>query len=1078
MSAPFAPSLRARLRRRAGRHGVALLLVLGCLVLLTTLILAFLISGQANLKSSKLYANGSSVKTLADSTVSLVMAQIQQATSNGTQVAWASQPGMIRTYDNTGAPLTNYRLFSWDSPTVSGAYDASTDATQLSSTPSTIVWYNSPSVFVDLNRPVNDSTGVPHYPILDGNPKDLVSYTTPAGTAASTYTINSITPGIEGFWVNLPNATGTSSMGPAVNPTTSTPSNGNTNDVPMPVKWLYVLKDGTVVAPAPSSTGSTVSIPSATSTNPIVGRIAYWTDDETAKVNINTASEGVYWDTPRADTTYERTSLANFQPAQNEFQRYPGHPATTCLSTVLGALFPVSHDGSTYTASQFMPYFTLAPKSNVGGITQNANLGSNAGTAAPVTGTKAAQTGAGALSFKSKERLYASVDELNFQSDLPNGLPSPLPGNAGVSAGSGYSRTSTANGADNVIAAADIGSSPFLEKAHFFLTADSRAPDVNLYNQPRLSIWPVSATNTTSARTGFDTTIAFCGTINKLPYYFQRQNSFDPSADLPTSYTAGDSGIGRNRQLIKYLQSVTGGTNGGVSIPGFGGDFVTKYTSSERDQILTEIFDYVRCQNLIDPNVSTPFSGTPSFGLNYLGTTDYTNHSGSGQVVPIVDTLGAGGAGTRGFGRFPTVTEADLVFIVEGWNDNSGGSPATTDPNYWSPGSSSISATSPTGSPWGYYGKATMTGTPPTSTLPNCWSFKNHVLVMAPIQPGHVRVQAALILSLFDPSQGYPANNGCYQVGIQGLDSWTWNGVTMNFPSESDALTNWPIESGSKFGYDQVKWGGIMDYRHLIMDMSPTAAKNSSQYYPFFSDSIDIPYDPTKSASATNPTPITFTAGGNPITIKVYVPTGTSWKAGTLLQTIKVTFPDGVFPCPTYAGPVQDDNGVHDMARWDVRFAQGPNPWSPQTFLFVSKGVALTQAVDVVRSVRLNTDARLVAGLQTVDASATSAPNGSYFASYTGSETTNLIHGLWLSTGMPLFGATWGQLVPGLTYNTTYSSPWTANLGNVGALPVRGLLSDTGRLLHRCGQEPDSRGLGQRRGRGGRRALHQQGGRG
>ena len=105
-------TLRAFQRNPRPRRGVALLLVLGCLVLLTALILALIISSQNNLKSSKLYANGSSVKTLADSTVSLAMAQIQQATSNGTQVAWASQPGMIRTYDNTGAPLVNYRLFS------------------------------------------------------------------------------------------------------------------------------------------------------------------------------------------------------------------------------------------------------------------------------------------------------------------------------------------------------------------------------------------------------------------------------------------------------------------------------------------------------------------------------------------------------------------------------------------------------------------------------------------------------------------------------------------------------------------------------------------------------------------------------------------------------------------------------------------------------------------------------------------------------------------------------------------------------------------------------------------------------
>src|SRR5690242_15348321 len=106
MNMKINPSLARRQERAASRRGMALLLVLSCLLLLATLIVALLISSQNNLKSSTLYANGSSVKTLADSTVSLVMAQIQKATSNGTTVAWASQPGMIRTYDNTGAPLT------------------------------------------------------------------------------------------------------------------------------------------------------------------------------------------------------------------------------------------------------------------------------------------------------------------------------------------------------------------------------------------------------------------------------------------------------------------------------------------------------------------------------------------------------------------------------------------------------------------------------------------------------------------------------------------------------------------------------------------------------------------------------------------------------------------------------------------------------------------------------------------------------------------------------------------------------------------------------------------------------------
>lgn len=53
------------------------------------------------------------------------------------------------------------------------------------------------------------------------------------------------------------------------------------NVAQMPVAWLYVRKDGTL---------DTASAPVLTNTaNPIVGRYAYWTDDESSKINLNLA---------------------------------------------------------------------------------------------------------------------------------------------------------------------------------------------------------------------------------------------------------------------------------------------------------------------------------------------------------------------------------------------------------------------------------------------------------------------------------------------------------------------------------------------------------------------------------------------------------------------------------------------------------------------------------------------------------------------------------------------------------------------------------------------------------------------
>jgi hypothetical protein len=62
------------------------------------------------------------------------------------------------------------------------------------------------------------------------------------------------------------------------------------NPAPMPVRRLYQLQDGTLVPG--TGTGNTTTVSGATAANPIVGRIAFWADDETCKVNINTAAEG------------------------------------------------------------------------------------------------------------------------------------------------------------------------------------------------------------------------------------------------------------------------------------------------------------------------------------------------------------------------------------------------------------------------------------------------------------------------------------------------------------------------------------------------------------------------------------------------------------------------------------------------------------------------------------------------------------------------------------------------------------------------------------------------------------------
>ena len=87
----------------------------------------------------------------------------------------------------------------------------------------------------------------------------------------------------------------------------------------MPVQWAYVLSDGTV---AYLGEDGRFLWNSHSEANPIVGRYAFWVDDLSCRININTAAEGAYWETPRVNTVEDR-SYARFPPANGEYQVTP-----------------------------------------------------------------------------------------------------------------------------------------------------------------------------------------------------------------------------------------------------------------------------------------------------------------------------------------------------------------------------------------------------------------------------------------------------------------------------------------------------------------------------------------------------------------------------------------------------------------------------------------------------------------------------------------------------------------------------------------------------------------------------------
>jgi uncharacterized protein (TIGR02600 family) len=661
--------------------GVALVLVLAMLVLMSALLVAFVTSAGTENTASKTFAQGLEARQAAETATNLVIAQIREATkADGVEMTWASQPGAIRTFGASRSGNVVYKLYSAEKlQEPESAYRPEDDAGVTAAEGGTL-----PEGYVDLNEPVmvpvpgDDKDAVePRFPIVSPYPSFEFD-----GTK---FRLGSTTPGrgaVEGFSCNAID-----------DPSGRKDINGETVKLlPMPVRWMYVLKDGKI-----TGVDRNGKIIDATKENPPVQRFAFWTDDDCSRLNINTATEGTYWDTPHVSSLQDAGDLNGIQPVQNngslnfsvaqpakgEYQRFPGHPATTCLSPALRWLFrdkpfiypPKANDPDVEYKEAI---YRMAPR------VMGGKDSSKAGTVNVKDRTSPVPTAYGPLEKTANQRLwdndrlYASVDEYFFRPDrtgrdtLQNARFWEYERVDGALAGS----TDVANKyftPDN------------LEKLRFFLTAHSRAPELNAFGMPRVSVWPVH--EDLPKRTAFDDLSAFCATIpgktSSSPgvlYYILRRN--------PNS-AVEDFDIPSNQRIYKYLQEMTKS-----NIPFLGRSFLSKYQPANRDQILTEIFDYIRCTNLIDTGVPKagaqplarpkpdwdpattaaekqyPYSYTRYYWSGGSGTAEGSPPAyGSGQVIPLrIDKKynPDSQVETKGFGRFPTLAEAAILFFKDG----------------------------------------------------------------------------------------------------------------------------------------------------------------------------------------------------------------------------------------------------------------------------------------------------------------------------------------------------------------------------------------------------------------------------
>jgi uncharacterized protein (TIGR02600 family) len=609
------------------KRGMALISVLAVLLLLTLLVVAFLARTTSARTASSSYHATSSTRLLADMAVNIVQAQINEATTVGLSATgapasgaapaytWGSQPGAIRVFvNNIQTPLTGslayvYRLYSavpvqtaTNTPrliNVTTSVDPSATtaayAAMNADLPSDASWSTYGAQWCDLNAFTQDSQGRYHFPIVDPrdpaadptiNPTQVIILTGTAVGTGSLWHPTGSNPPLRGFSVQPPAA--------IENPTNPV------NPAPMPVRWLYVLKDGSIIAPdpvaAPAKGSNALTFANAVNyagapdvpsvANPIVGRIAFWTDDDSSKININTAAgddiqrtnpltqtpnqyaaDSIYWATPMFSGQDDIT-MAQYQPSSGEIQRYPGHPGTVGLNYTLSVLAGLA------TPLSYSDFYSLLPR-YTGGGSQSSTVyvpyqGAN-GPHIPLTAN----------------RLYTSIGEMLFTASR---LHSALVTEDGGSASTGSAGTAAASA---------------VERAAFFLTAHSSSSELNLFGEPRVSIWPITTARTFSqggsswtitaaqSQTPIDQLIAFDSTVQRTSggsanlFYFQRT---DPTSSVT------DCNIPNNIKLFNYLDTLTH-----ASIPGFGYSFSTKYAGNAVNTSSRQILSEIRCSSRLPP---------------------------------------------------------------------------------------------------------------------------------------------------------------------------------------------------------------------------------------------------------------------------------------------------------------------------------------------------------------------------------------------------------------------------------------------------------------------------------------------
>lgn len=606
-----------RLCPASRQSGFALVLVLAFLALLMVLMTAFLGLGQDDSRLSSLHLEHCRADWVAQNAVNTALAQLRSATSqtfeNGATKPWTSQPGAIRVHRMNGDLETLYKLYSASVMTAAAPVETAADLPAD--------WLEQPARFVDLNAPRILSDGDLRFPVVD--PRAMT------GEA---------TTGIEGFYYQEE----AGAVGPG--------GVAGEQRLPMPVQWIYQLRDGRLGTLNGEGKLVVTDAGGASEDNPIVARFAFWVDDETTKINVNTAAEGAFWDSPRADNAQERL-LAATVPSRLEYARHPGHPAGVCLSSVLlpgRRLYPAGFS----VVDSTMQTMTVEDALDLWRMGRLVAAETNEGTS--FGGTRHADWSAlwpTQPAPRPRQARYADTHEVLF--DVAVAGPEQ---NLRQASSGGSDR-------DRRRIAGFWGRHPDalerLRRAGFFLTSTSSAPEVTLYGTPRVATWPAHAQTLDNGaslgdvRSSRDTVhnhkLKLAASLKGQPWFVVRSEPGNGMNDFDRH------GRGANKRLFECLQRLTSRPIPGFQREGYG-TFEGKY-GEDRDAVLLGIMDYIRASNFADGQLP----GTLQFSILCPGV----EHHGFGQVSPLQMRVRNSELGTsnhlRGLGRTPAISEVALV---------------------------------------------------------------------------------------------------------------------------------------------------------------------------------------------------------------------------------------------------------------------------------------------------------------------------------------------------------------------------------------------------------------------------------